>query len=257
MSAKISIITVNLNNAENLKKTIESVLMQTYSDIEYLIIDGASKDESVDIIKDHEKDLAYWCSEKDNGIYDAMNKGIKKSTGDYLLFLNSGDTLVASDVLEQLILSGDGKDIIYGNVNYIFDTFIQRSNYPAHLAFDYFIYNTLPHPGTIIKRIVFEKAGLYDITLPISADWKLFLSAIFKYKCNYKLVDITVSDFYMNGISCQPETVKVVEEEKERVFTTDFPELMNMIEAYRQFHLLRSSKLINILKKFGFFKYLA
>ena len=253
---KISIITVNLNNRDGLQKTIESVILQTYSNIEYLIIDGASQDGSIDIIKKYEKNLAYWTSEKDQGVYDAMNKGIKHSTGDYLLFLNSGDSLAGSTAIEQLIQSGENKDIIYGNVNYIFDTFIQKSDYPRYLTFDYFIFNTLPHPATLIKKDVFEKAGLYDISLPISADWKLFLTAIFQYNCSYKLVDIIVSDFYMNGMSCTDQAKITVEEEKKRIFEEEFPELLNIIDAYRKIRFIESSKLINLLRKFGFLQYL-
>ncbi len=254
---KISIITVNLNNKSGLEKTIESVVNQAYYPyIEYLIIDGNSTDGSIDVIKQYSDKITYWISEKDQGVYDAMNKGIKQSTGDYLLFLNSGDTLANSTVIEKLIQSGDNKDIIYGNVNYIFDTFTQKSDYPQTLTFDYFIFNTLPHPATLIKKEVLEKTGLYDISLPISADWKLFLTAIFKYNCSYKLVDIIVSDFYMNGMSCTQQAKLTVEDEKKRIFETEFTEYLNVINAYRKMRFTESSRLMNFVKKLGFFKYL-
>ena len=257
MPLKLSIITVNLNNKTGLEKTIESVVNQSYyPTIEYLIIDGNSTDGSIETIKQYENKFAYWISEKDKGVYDAMNKGIKQSTGDYLLFLNSGDTLANSTAIEQLIQLGENKDIIYGNVNYIFDIFTQKSDYPQTLTFDYFIFETLPHPASLIKRDVFEKVGLYDISLPISADWKLFLLAIFKYHCSYKLIDIIVSDFYMNGMSCTSQAKITVENEKKKTFETEFPEYIKMIDSYRKIRFLESSRLMDILKKIGFFNYL-
>jgi len=99
---KLSIITINYNDKEGLRKTIESVLSQTWTDYEYLIIDGGSADGSLDVIREYEDKITYWISEKDNGIYNAMNKGIVKSKGAYLQFLNSGDYLVDNKVFENM-----------------------------------------------------------------------------------------------------------------------------------------------------------
>ncbi|MEP7170167.1 MAG: glycosyltransferase, partial [Bacteroidota bacterium] len=97
-----SIITVNLNNAAGLKKTIESVVTQTFNDVEYIIIDGASTDGSKEVIKNYETKISYWVSEKDTGIYNAMNKAIKKAKAEYCLFLNSGDSLTNKKVLNDV-----------------------------------------------------------------------------------------------------------------------------------------------------------
>lgn len=113
---KLSIITVNRNNTEGLRKTIESVVSQTYTDFEYIIIDGASTDGSVDIIKEYADRITYWVSEPDNGIYNAMNKGILKAKGEYLQFLNSGDWLVDEGVLQTMIKYTDDVDILIGNI---------------------------------------------------------------------------------------------------------------------------------------------
>ena len=99
---KYSIITVNYNNKEGLRKTIESVVRQTYRDFEFIVIDGGSTDGSTDILKEYDEQINYWVSEKDSGIYNAMNKGIKKSIGDYLIFMNSGDCFYQNDVLETV-----------------------------------------------------------------------------------------------------------------------------------------------------------
>ena len=99
MKPKFSIITVNYNNLEGLKKTVESVKNQTYQKFEYIVIDGGSYDGSLEFIKDNESLLDYWVSEPDSGVYQAMNKGIEKATGEYLLFLNSGDHFCNTKVL--------------------------------------------------------------------------------------------------------------------------------------------------------------
>ncbi|MFT4805390.1 MAG: glycosyltransferase involved in cell wall biosynthesis, partial [Psychroserpens sp.] len=100
---KLSIITINFNNAVGLKKTIESVVNQTSNDFEYIVIDGGSNDGSVDVIKEYEAKVSYWVSEVDKGIYHAMNKGILLAKGDYLEFLNSGDILVNETVIQKII----------------------------------------------------------------------------------------------------------------------------------------------------------
>ena len=101
--AKYSIITINYNNADGLRRTIESVVSQTFDDYEYVIIDGGSTDGSVDVIKEYENKISYWVSEKDGGIYNAMNKGVKASNGEYLIFMNSGDVFYRDKVLEDIM----------------------------------------------------------------------------------------------------------------------------------------------------------
>lgn len=123
---KLSIITVNLNNREGLRKTIESVICQSFSDYEYIIIDGGSTDGSKELIELYQNKVTYWISETDKGIYNAMNKGIKTGKGDYCLFLNSGDWLVNSTVIEKEFSDSKQADIIYGNT--IFSK-IDGSNY--------------------------------------------------------------------------------------------------------------------------------
>jgi len=113
MQPKLSIITVNLNNAEGLRKTIESVVTQTFTDFEYIIIDGGSTDGSVEIIKLYADKITYWVSEPDKGIYNGMNKGIMVAKGEYCQFLNSGDWLVNENVLKEVFAD---VDIVYGDL---------------------------------------------------------------------------------------------------------------------------------------------
>ena len=118
MSNKISVITVVFNDVANIRATMESFFSQTWEDKEYIVIDGGSTDGTVDIIKEYADKLAYWCSEKDNGIYDAMNKGIVHATGDWINILNSGDYYASNDALNKVItlaLDINSTDILYAN----------------------------------------------------------------------------------------------------------------------------------------------
>ena len=110
---KLSIITVNLNNKTGLEKTVKSVCSQTFEEFEFIIIDGGSTDGSLDIIKRYEDNISCWVSEQDKGVYNAMNKGIKMAKGEYLQFLNSGDSLINSDVLNKVFKENKTEDIIF------------------------------------------------------------------------------------------------------------------------------------------------
>ncbi len=116
---KLSIITVNLNNSAGLRKTIESIVKQTFKDFEYIIIDGGSTDGSAEVIKEFADKITYWVSEPDKGIYNAMNKGILHAKGEYLLFLNSGDWLADDDLLSKVFCEPRTADIIYGHMNFV------------------------------------------------------------------------------------------------------------------------------------------
>ena len=116
-SVKLSIITVNLNNLEGLKRTYESVVCQTFTDYEWIVIDGGSTDGSREFIEQHQDKFAYWCSEPDKGIYNAMNKGIMRAKGEYLNFMNSGDCFASNDTLIRVLVDERNEDIIYGYID--------------------------------------------------------------------------------------------------------------------------------------------
>jgi glycosyltransferase involved in cell wall biosynthesis len=224
---KLSIITINLNNSAGLQKTMASVFAQTFTDYEYLVIDGGSTDGSVDEIKNHQNKLVYWISEKDNGIYHAMNKGIAKAKGEYLLFLNSGDYLVNNEVLGKMIAESEDKDIVYGTL--VVDDKGKRFNkeYPEHLNFSFFLRDTLPHPCTLIKRSLFEKIGLYDENLKSTSDWKFFLVAVCSYNISYKRVPVVFSVFTNNGISSRKENREWIRKDKQQVLQKYFPAFLD------------------------------
>lgn len=201
---KLSIITVNLNNANGLRKTIQSVINQTSDNFEYLVIDGGSNDGSVDVIKQYADRIAYWVSEKDKGIYNAMNKGIRHATGDYCQFINSGDYLVNETVIERMIAALPDCSILYGNMLKLLpNRKIYRDRGPAGrpVTFLTFYRGTLNHSPAYIKRSLFKKFGYYDESLKIVSDWKFYLIAVGlnNEPVAYRDVDVTIFD--MNGIS--------------------------------------------------------
>ena len=217
---KLSIITINYNNAEGLRKTLASVASQTFRDFEHIIVDGGSTDDSVEIIREYtsangaqgggcqtgqksqtgrtkECPQIRWISEKDNGIYNAMNKGTKIATGEYLLYLNSGDYLVDNVVLSNVFDCNFTEDIVYGDL-YIKDEkkcHIATSPNPNEISFISIHYKKLFHPASFIKRELMLNIGGYDEEIKITADFAFFVIAICKYNCSLKKIDIPISVF--------------------------------------------------------------
>ena len=229
---KLSIITINYNNAEGLRKTLASVAAQTYPNIEHIIVDGNSTDNSVDVIREYESTLTSslsplasrlkWLSEKDTGIYNAMNKGIRMATGEYIQILNSGDILAADDVTERMFQAmGYGQwaidnetnrqspianrpqiPIFYGNMIKVNaqGKVIGKSGYTEY-SLRQFYSSTLNHDCAYIRKDLFEEYGLYDENLKIVSDWKWYLQAIGLGRVKPVYVDIDVTIFDDGGIS--------------------------------------------------------
>ena len=226
----LSIITINRNNAAGLEKTMRSVASQVGGDFEYVVIDGASTDGSVEVIRSFESSLGdclKWISEPDKGIYNAMNKGIGKTSGDYLQFLNSGDSLVSDDITMRMTEALKRKEyppILYGNMlKDMSDGKILRDEGFAgkSISFLGFYTGSLNHPSSYIKKSLFEKYGGYDESLKIVSDWKWFLQAIILGGEKPVYVDMDVTLFDMNGIS---EKNKALEKaERRRVLSELIP----------------------------------
>lgn len=216
---KISIVTINYNNAEGLKRTIDSVLTQTYKNIEYIIIDGGSTDHSVDLIK-NSSGVSYWVSEKDKGVFDAQNKGLKSAHGDYVLVLNSGDELADPEVLEKVFSQPQNADILYGNMIIVgADGKRETGLMPASVTFEHMIRDTLWHPVSFVKREFLEKVGYYNTQYKVVADYEWFLRAIFLNKATLRYIDLAVSVFYLGGMSSDPKNTAALH--KERVQAQD------------------------------------
>lgn len=268
---KISIITINYNNAAGIRKTLTSVAEQTYRDIEHIIIDGGSSDESVNVIQDYVAKVkseelraksVIWSSEKDKGIYNAMNKGIKRATGEYIQILNSGDILAAPDVTQRMVsalaqakseeLRGTSKEIgipiLYGNMvkyDYNSNKVIGKSREVEYSLRQYYS-STMNHDCCYIHRSVYEKYGLYDESLKIVSDWKWFLQAIGLGNVKPVYVDIDVTIFDCSGISetnlelRNKERRQVLEEVLPPAILADYDKYAFPMEQYnrlKKYHL--------------------
>ena len=206
----LSIITINRNNVTGLKQTLQSVHGQTFVEFEYIVVDGGSTDGSVELIGEYAHAFngrMKWISEPDLGIYDAMNKGIKMATGDYLEFINSGDSLISDNVvgkITEVLTKKQFPSILYGNMIKVSPDGHRVKDLcfaGQDISFLGFYSGSLNHSPTFIKRILFEKYGLYDDSLKIVSDWKWYLQAIIfgKEKPVYTNTDVTLFD--MTGIS--------------------------------------------------------
>lgn len=242
---RLSIITINRNDAKGLEHTLTSVWKkQTFEDFEHLIIDGASDDGSVDIIRKYESKLAYWVSEPDKGVYNAMNKGVIKARGEYLLFLNSGDWL-EDDILRQVFEGEILEDILYANLYYNYDMEnIAVESYPEKLTVPYLLTSSLGHPSTFIRRTLFDKS-LYEEKYRIISDWVFFVKKIMLEGCTTRHLNLVTTHFNTYGMSSAPENFDLILREKKDFFDNGFPHL---ISDFFQEYSIRD-KTLNILSK--------
>lgn len=233
--------------------TFQSVFAQTFDDFEYIVIDGGSTDGSVALIEDHASKIDYWVSERDRGIYHAMNKGIAVARGTYLLFLNGGDELLDEGVLAQAFyeVAPEHPDLVYFNIKYEMEYGRCRvDTFPKQLTLKYIITEYLPHQATLIKRTLFDPSnvGLYDETHAIASDWKFFALALFKYHASYQYIPLTLSFFRFGGISTTMDGAlkEEVQRWRDEVLVQHFPD--DFRKAKRQLELER------LLKKYsGYF----
>jgi len=221
---KLSIITINLNNAEGLRKTIESVVSQTFTDFEYIVIDGASTDGSVDIINQFADKITYWLSEPDKGIYNAMNKGIIKAKGEYLQFLNSGDWLYSDSTLQDIFCLNKTEDILYGDLYSVSkdgtSTFV---TYPSKLTLDFFLYDNICHQAAFIKKNLLVM-NPYNEEFKIASDWDFFLKQIVLQNCSISKMSKTVVFYQDFGISSCEIYEQLHIKEREEILKNNFPQ---------------------------------
>ena len=227
---KLSIITINRNNAQGLKKTMQSVVEQTSTDIEYIVVDGASTDESVDIIKSFaDQRLIRWVSERDNGIYNAMNKGIGMAQGEYVMILNSGDYLATPQVIEQMnkkLVDKGQPDILYGNMIKIWPDGKTRRDYQLSVNYSLFDFyqSTLNPDGTYIRRSLFQQFGPFDETMKICSDWAWMLKTIGLGGVKPSRVNIDTLYFDMTGVSESGERSRqTIQKERRQVLQQTLP----------------------------------
>lgn len=250
MGKKLSIITVNRNNAGDLKKTIGSVIAQTYDSFEFIVIDGASTDDSVDIIKEYAGRLSYWVSEPDKGTYQAMNKGILASVGEYCLFLNSGDYLIDNKVLERIFSQNFTADIVSGDILKIrSNKKFRRVCSPESVSLHKLCIHSLPHQGTLIRRSLFDEIGYYTESYKIVSDWEFFLKALVIYEKSYLHIDMDFSYFKIGGISSTKENYQLAREESYDCLKRNFPKFVEDLMEYRYFYNSDFGQIYSLLKK--------
>lgn len=198
---KISIITINYNNAIGLERTIKSVISQDFKDYEYIIIDGGSNDGSVDIIEKYADEIDFWVSEPDKGIYNAMNKGVSHAHGEYLNFMNSGDCYHANTVLKEINNKLNGEDIIIGRCCNAETKMIYKSLIPGQsVTMMTMMKEMINHQSTFYHYTIFDKHQ-YDEKFKIISDWKVNLQSIVMDNCKIKVIDTFIVDYDMTGIS--------------------------------------------------------
>lgn len=234
---KLSIITVNLNNAKGLRHTMESVVNQSYSQFEYIIIDGASEDDSVQvaesIIEQRKEFSVLLLSEKDSGIFNAMNKGIQRCSGDYILFLNSGDYLVNSDVLLSVFDSDHTADILCAKCDCSKNgVVVWTSAPPKHITFGTLFLQGISHQSTFIRRNLFDKVGLYDESYKYNADIEFWYRAIILNNATTETIDIVTTNYNLEGISETAKESQVFIEEHHRILSHEL--FQHFIPDYEQ-----------------------
>lgn len=219
---KLSIVTINYNNRNGLKRTLDSVISQSCKEFEWIVIDGGSTDGSRDLIEQHHDSMSYWCSESDRGIYHAMNKGVAKAKGDYCLFLNSGDELCDSHVIERLQSASFSADIVSCDM-YVDGNGRKNLRKSVESVNAYWVYdNTLYHPSTWIRREVLKKCPYHEEFKTIS-DWVFFFEALVLQKCSYQHIPMAISVFYRDGISNSSQFHDKVYSDKYNYLKNYFP----------------------------------
>ena len=261
---KLTIITINYNNASGLRKTLDSVVAQSTMDFEYVIVDGASTDGSVDVIREFDSlnaqrstlNVFTWVSEKDTGIYNAMNKGIRMATGEYLLFLNSGDALENPDVVMNFLSADVTADVATGIERMPNGSLIPAPK-DSDLSYAFFYEDTLLHQSTFIRRDAFERYGSYREDYRIVSDCEWFFRAIVRDGATYQALDFVVADFDGDGMSNDSKHRALQNKEREQVHQEilprvriDYDELLQLRAICLEYEHLRNGKFGPIVNLF-------
>lgn len=215
---KVSIITASYNGGKTIRRTIKSVLDQTYKNVEYIIVDGVSTDDTVEIIKNMEPAFngrMNYISEPDSGIYDAMNKGIRMATGEVIGILNSDDYFTSHTVIEQMVHAFSSDiDAIYGDVHFIQSTNKEKiTRYYSGRIFRPWLVRfgfIPPHPSIYIRKKIFDQYGVYDPTYKISADFELIARFFYIHKISAKYLHLDFVTMLIGGASTKSVNARIL-----------------------------------------------
>ncbi|MBO3116691.1 glycosyltransferase [Winogradskyella sp. DF17] len=256
---KLSIITINYNNAIGLKKTMESIASQSWRDFEHIVIDGNSSDHSSDIVKSFNYPQLSYLSEADSGIYNAMNKGIDKASGKYLLFLNSGDTLENPEVLDKVNpYFAEDYSVLSGHIIFDEPNGKRLREHPEKMTFSYLVGNAVSHPSTFIKRDLFQKYGKYNERFKIVSDWAFFLKVLGLNDESYLKLPETITVFDVDGVSTQKDNLEKIYKERNEVLKAYFPRVYNNEDDRYIFnHFISTNnrfRYLKVIEKFPLFR---
>lgn len=251
MTSLISIITVAYNNKNGLEETIKSVINQTYRDFEFVIIDGGSNDGSKELLESYSSQINFWVSEPDKGIYNAMNKGIRKASGEYLIFMNSGDRFSANDILEKITPHFNNEDIVYGNAYYELEN---RKKYeykiPPKITIGSLLKEPICHQSAFFRKELFEKYGMYDENNKIASDWTFMMDIFVHHNISQKYINVFISIFEKTGISSTNNNLGVGEQKKYLADNVS-EEVQNMalyFDEYSKFYNGKPGTMLRIVK---------
>lgn len=229
---KISIITINYNNLSGLKKTRDSIIHQTYKDYEWIVIDGGSTDGAKEFLQEHSNEMSYWCSEKDDGVYNAQNKGIALAKGDYVICMNSGDTFHDENVLKNVCSQDLTADVIYGDWMRVYpDGREEKKNAPKEISPYFFFYDNICHQAMFVKTSVMQNSP-FDETYKVYADWSKWQELLQK-GCSFYNAQLVVCDFEA-GVGLSEKNFTLCIEERNRMHNEQPDSVKKNIEGIRK-----------------------
>lgn len=240
---RLSIITINYNNHEGLQKTIDSILAQTWRDFEWIVIDGGSTDGSKDLIEKYQSHFAYWCSESDKGVYNAINKGIARAQGEYISCMNSGDTFYAPDTLQKVFSEEREADILYGDWLQVFEDHELLVDFPAPVELYSFYLRNICHQAMFVRTSFLKKKG-FDESFRIKADYSRWIEAVLEGLV-FEHIPVVVCRYDMSGLSSNNPDISIREREQLESKTIPRPVLLSM----ERLHFYEQDKTVQRVKR--------
>lgn len=229
----ISVVTINRNNSSGLRRTLFSVVSQTYADYEYIVVDGDSTDDSKIILQQFLSSINVLIIEPDSGIYDAMNKGLKASSGEYVIFLNSGDTFTSPYVLSELSSATEEFDVVFGNIEIQLKSGMKTIHTSETIYFaNSYQHDLPPHPSLLVRRSLYLSKGMFDTAYPITAD-VLTISRIFADpSVTYSKIATIVATFDHSGTSSLVKNELSIYSERRRFISKYFPAYLSDLDSH-------------------------